>query len=119
MVKPPTTPVKTQTSTTSPVRLRKLTEAERLAYRKDGICFRCHLPGYIARDCKGEPAPSSSTSTASSPRIRVVTPKPAEGPPPVPDSTPLPPMSRIRAVFATLSDAEKAEVVSIAETEGF
>ena len=60
-----------------------------------------------------------TTSAASSPRIRVVTPKPAEVPPPISDSTPLPPISRIRAVFATLSDAEKAEVVSIAETEGF
>ena len=119
VAKPPTTPGTTQTSTTAPVRLRKLTEAERLIYRKDGICFRCRKPGHIARDCKGEPAPSSSTSAASSPRIRVVTPKPAEVPPPVPDSTPLPPMSRIRAVFATLSDAEKAEVVSIAEMEGF
>ena len=48
MAKLPAMPIKTQTSTTPPVRLRKLTEAERLMLRGAGICFCCCNPGHIA-----------------------------------------------------------------------
>ena len=104
-------------SSTQPTRLRKLTDEERAHFKSKGICFRCRVEGHIARDCKGTPFSPSSTPPPSSslPRkIRIISSKPADIAAP-----PKQPIERIRAIYAGLTDAEKEEVVNIAEAEGF
>ena len=104
---------KKDTTTTSPkasntVRLRKLDNEERARLRKEGRCFRCREQGHVAPDC-----PLGGQSNQPRRQIRVAastSTTPAE-----PESA----ISRIRALYAQFTPAEKEEVVNIAEAEGF
>ena len=104
---------KKDTMTTPPkasntVRLRKLDNEERARLRKEGRCFRCREQGHVAPDC-----PLGGQGNQPRRQIRVAastSTTPAE-----PESA----ISRIRALYAQFTPAEKEEVVNIAEAEGF
>ena len=90
------------------VRLRKLDNEERARLRKEGCCFHCREQGHVAPDC-----PLGGQSNQPRRQIRVAastSTTPAE-----PESA----ISRIRALYAQFTPAEKEEVVNIAEAEGF
>ena len=104
---------KKDTTTTPPkasntVRLRKLDNEERARLRKEGRCFCCREQGHVAPDC-----PLGGQSNQPRRQIRVAastSTTPAE-----PESA----ISRIHALYAQFTPAEKEEVVNIAEAEGF
>ena len=102
----------TTSKPSNPVRLRKLTEEDRVKFRKEGRCFRCREVGHMQAEC---PQGGQSSSSTQRRQIRVATSTPAETPPSETQSA----ISRIRALYATFSPAEKEEVVNIAEAEGF
>ena len=106
--KKPSTPAAPKSSNT--VRLRKLDNAERDKLRREGKCFRCREAGHIAPDC-----PLGGQNTQPRRQIRVAASTPANPAPAEPESA----ISRIRALYAQFTPAEKEEVVNIAEAEGF
>ena len=111
----PSSSSKSSTPSSAPTRLRKLTEEDRARYLKEGICFHCRKEGHMAQECTTFPStPTSSSSKPANRKICVTTQKPSDPIPP-----PGKPINRIRALYTTLSESEKEEVVNIAEAEGF
>ena len=43
----------------------KLTNKERVQFRKEGCCFRCRQKGHLARECPGRPPNSPTPSTTA------------------------------------------------------
>lgn len=58
-------PMEVDTAATTPqLPFKKLTDEERVQYRKEGRCFRCRQKGHMARECAGR-RPQSSSPTPS------------------------------------------------------
>lgn len=111
-----TSPAATTSRSTNPVRLRKLTDEERVKLRKEGRCFRCREAGHISADCPQ----AGGQSNAGRRQIRVAASTPSSQV--LQDQNPgeaQSAISRIRALYAQFTPAEKEEVVNIAEAEGF
>lgn len=104
----------TGTTTTSSkpqsgTKLRKLTEEEKVTFRSEGRCFRCRELGHTQYQCKKEWKPEGCR------QIKVATSTPHNPEQADPTSA----ISKIRALYAQFTPAEKEEVVNIAEAEGF
>ena len=98
------------------VKLRKLTDDERTKLRKEGRCFRCREVGHVSFDCPQRNKANQGGQQQEYRRVRVAGSAP---PPDAPQADPTSAIGRIRALFATLTPAEKEQVVNIGEAEGF
>lgn len=108
--KPATTTQSSNSNNGRRINLTKLTEAERAQYLKEGRCFRCRQTGHMAKEC-----PQNTQNPPPRRQIKVVASTPNEPTPAEPETA----IGRMRALYATLTPAEKEEVVNIAEAEGF
>ena len=101
------------TNRNNTTRLRKLTAEERDRLFKEGRCFRCREHGHRSAEC-----PNGSQQPQRR-QIKVASSGPTTTGKATATPDPQAPISRIRALFAELTPAEKEEVVNIAEAEGF
>lgn len=114
-----TTSTATTTKQSSSVKLRKLTDDERAKLRKEGRCFRCREVGHVSFDCPQRNKTNQGTQGGQQSEYRRIRVAGSAPPPAAQQAEPDSAIGRVRALFATLTPAEKEQVVNIGEAEGF
>ena len=117
---------KQDSSGKSSVNIKRLTDEQAAEYRKDGRCFRCGNKGHISRNCdkkSGNKATQNETSKPNVRNIRGNTTSDTKETPDAKETTETPTIedrvTKIRALFAGLSNDDKDSIIDKLELSDF
>ena len=101
------------------IKARRMTIEEREKHIRNGLCFRCHQTGHVAREC-ALPGPSRSrqvNNTYHAPTPAPTSPTPS--PPSIKSTIAADAFAQMRAIYKGLSDEEQTSLIKSMESTGF